>query len=468
MTAHSASACSAPLAACEITDATGGCLVGGEGLATGVSTDTRTLRRGDLFVALRGERFDGHDFLAEAISRGAAGVLVQEAPAEMGEAFVVVVDDTGRALLALAAAYRRAMEVSVVGITGSCGKTSTKEMASHLLGSERRVIAAERSFNNHVGVPLTLFRVDEQTDVALVEIGTTAPGEVAELADVAQPDVALVTMIGRAHLAGLGSLAGVLREKGALLEAVAEQGVAVLNADDPFTPELARRSRAARTLRFGLRAAADITADSLRPTARGVALRIVATEAGQVHAVELPRAGQHDVRNLLAALCIGRALGVELEAMLARVSTLSPVPRRLEPKLAKNGVAILDDTYNANPESLLAALTVLDASTVATARVLVLGDMLELGDDAAAIHAVVGEQLVGRVDRLVTVGSLAAQAGEAFVELTGNAGGWTRFDDVDQVSSVLPELFQSGDLVLFKASRGVALDRAVDALVGSA
>jgi UDP-N-acetylmuramoyl-tripeptide--D-alanyl-D-alanine ligase len=197
-------------------------------------------------------------------------------------------------------------------------------------------------------------------------------------------------------------------------------------------------------------------------------LRIVATEAGQVHAVELPRAGQHDVRNLLAALCIGRALGVELEAMLARVSTLSPVPRRLEPKLAKNGVAILDDTYNANPESLLAALTVLDASTVATARVLVLGDMLELGDDAAAIHAVVGEQLVGRVDRLVTVGSLAAQAGEAFVELTGNAGGWTRFDDVDQVSSVLPELFQSGDLVLFKASRGVALDRAVDALVGSA
>lgn len=452
------------LSATRVARVTGGTLVRGNGVAAGVSTDSRSASKADLFLALRGLRHDGHDFVPDAIRRGAAGVVVEDR-GRVGESwrsdvFVVAVDDTRRALLDLARDHRRALAADVVAITGSCGKTSTKEMAAHLLAGTKACVAAEKSFNNEIGVPLTLFRAGDETELVILELGTNAPGEIERLAGVAAPDIGLITMIGRGHLAGLSSIEGVRREKGALLEAIREDGVAILGADDAAFGELRQRAAGRRILTFGVNREADVRATALRPGRHRVGLTVV--DDSGAYPVELPRLGLHDVRNLLAALCVGKALGCPMSELVARLPSLRYAPRRLEPKQGRREVSVIDDTYNANPDSLLAALAVLDTQEVSGHRVLVLGDMLELGAESEHIHRSLGTQLLRRVDRLVTVGPLAKKVAEAFGELGGAA---RSFDVVAQLMPGLDTMFRPGDLVLFKASRGVGLDRAVDALV---
>ena len=449
----------------------GGRLVGeSRGVAASISTDSRTIEPGALFVALRGERFDGHEHLPGAVKAGAAGLLVEAAPelaapesgAESPGAFVVVVEDTRRALLDLAAAWRRELGTKVIGVTGTCGKTSVKDMLAHATSVERSVVAAERSFNNEIGVPLTLLRARASTELCVVEIGTNAPGEIATLGRVAAPDVAVITKVGRGHLEGLGDVAGVLEEKGSLLDALSDDGVAVLGADDDSFAPLKARAGKRRVIAFGLRSRANFCAEGIRPTSHGLVfeLRVDGESRG---GVELPRQGMHDVANALAAFAAANAVGVPLDEMRERLASLPPVARRLEAKETARGVRILDDSYNANPESLLAALAVLDRGA-ARRRVLVLGDMLELGENSSRIHQDIGAQLVGRIDLLVSVGPLAAECADAFVARDGIA---LRFDDVDQLIAELGGLVAADDLVLFKASRRVALDRAVDWLVAA-
>lgn len=455
-----------------IAECTGGGL-SGSGTAIGVSTDTRTLRSGEVFVALSGDRFDGHDYVRDAIEAGASGVVVARPTppgVDVSQVFVVLVDSTRQALIDLAAYYRKQLRASVAAITGSCGKTTTKEMAAHMLSPFVSLISATRSFNNEIGVPLTLFRARHTTEVCLLEIGTNEPGEVARLARAAAPDIAVVTMIGPAHLAGLGSLEGVFDEKVAILDAIPDRGVAVLPADDPFFPRMRERAfaKGPRTvLSFGFSDAADLRAVDVVPTALGTSFTLHV--GGPLPAcaplrVELPRLGAHNVSNCLAALAVAAALRNEHQAGLADLAAgllaLPPTPGRLDPRPGISGSVILDDSYNANPASLAAALDVLDTYETARKKVLVLGDMLELGPSAESMHVAAGRRAAATVDLLVTVGPLAACAAEAFLDAGGARTAC--FLGVERLLARLPALVGDGDHVLVKGSNGVHLNRVVE------
>ncbi|MEZ5988093.1 MAG: UDP-N-acetylmuramoyl-tripeptide--D-alanyl-D-alanine ligase [Planctomycetota bacterium] len=451
----------------------GGELVGA-GSARGLGTDTRSLRDGELFVALRGERFDGHDHVPAALAAGASGLLVERLPDTLPPGtFAVRVADTRAALGRVAAAWRRSLDLRVAAITGSCGKTTTKEFARQLLAPRLSMVASERSFNNDVGLPLTLLRCRPTTELALVELGTNHPGEIGGLAAIAAPDVAAITRIGRAHLEGLGDIAGVLEEKGSLLDALPAGGTAVLDRDSAHHDALAARALAAvgaagRVLGFGLDPRADLRAEELRREPAGIRfrLRFLRGDAEVAVPMLMPRHGLHDLRNLLCALGLARALGFDPEELVDDCATLSGPPRRLEVRPGPRGSTVLDDSYNANPDSLLAALQVLDTWPGARRRLLVLGDLLELGDAAPAIHRDLGSEVLCRVDALFAVGPLAACAAGAEVE--GRRPAVVLCDDgLDALEPLLAELGED-DVVLVKGSRRLALDRLVDALVAAA
>lgn len=464
---------STPFTAQFVADACGGALRG-SGSARTVTTDTRGDVVDGLFIALRGPTHDGHDYVEAALDAGATGLLVESLPAESTlpeSCFAVVVDDTRRALASLARAWRMRQSATVVAITGSCGKTSTKEMAKWIFGDAREVIASEKSFNNDIGVPLTLLRIQDSTEVVLVEVGTNAPGEIEALTKIASPDIALVTMIGRGHLQGLGDLEGVLREKSAILEHAAPDAVAILNSDDAAYARLVEASGDRRVVSYGITHEAQVRARSLRPVrapgsdGTGIASSFDLEIEGEARgSVTLRRPGSHDVRNLLASIAIGLELEISLDSMLERVALLPPTPRRLEVKQTATGVRVLDDSYNANPESLLAALSVLDRIRDAKRRILVLGDMRELGEQSGALHEELGVAAVGRADIVISVGDLAAIAARAFARASGEDKIVIEFRDVDALIPELPALFGPGDLVLFKGSRAMQLDRAVDAM----
>ncbi len=464
--------------------------VGVPGSARGLSTDTRSIRPGELFLALRGENFDGHEHLLAARDQGAVGFIVEGLPdtdsqagfhlgqddslfEEFEDLFVLVVEDSRRALGDIAGAWRRHLDMKVVGITGSCGKTTTKEMLRQLLGSSYSLVASEKSFNNEIGLPLTLLRCSSRTEVCILELGTNHPGEIARLAEIAAPDIGIITMIGRAHLEGFGDRDGVLREKAALLDALPKGGTAILGCEVHGFGHLVERARRAigeegQVLCFGSLEKARFRASKLRPRDGGVAFDLEYEWEGERYgeSLVLPRPGQHDVRNLLGALAAASVLGTDPKVLLSQVETLVPPPRRLESRLAESGAILLDDSYNANPESLLAALSVLDSWQGVQRRILVLGDMLELGSDSADIHRQLGEGMRDRVDLLITIGPLAAEAARPrLLEERDKAPALTRcFGDALEALPLLQETLRTGDLVLFKASRGIGLDRLVDSL----
>jgi len=462
--------------------------LGAPAAARGLSTDTRTLQAGQLFVALRGDNFDGHDHLQTALEKGAVGLIVEQLPETwkpevLQDVFVLVVEDCRRALGDIAGAWRRHLGMKVVAITGSCGKTTTKEMLRQLLEGHYSLVASQKSFNNDIGLPMTLLRCTSRTEVCILELGTNHKGEIARLAEIAAPDLGILTMIGQAHLEGFGDREGVLREKGALLDALPKGGTAILGCEVHGFGHLVDRARRAigetgDVLCFGSLPKARFQASHLRPmdgpVHASVAFDLEYEWRGQRYheALILPRPGLHDVRNLLAALAAASALGTDPQTLLTQVSSILPPPRRLEAKEARSGAILLDDSYNANPESLLAALSVLDSWQGVQRRILVLGDMLELGPDSARIHAELGEGLLDRVDLLITVGPLAAQAARPRLakesQMRGKLPGESHtrcFQEALQVLPLLQEILHPGDLVLFKASRGVALDRLVDPLL---
>lgn len=468
-----------------------GKLLQGRGMACGISTDSRTLVDGELFVALPGENFDGHDHLPEATRRGASGFLLSRVPRIPLplDCFVILVRDTRRALCALAAAYRRRLSMKVVAITGSCGKTSSKEIVRRILEGQFSIVAAHRSFNNEIGVPLTLFRCTQRTELCVLELGSNNPGEIQTLGKIALPDIALITMVGRSHLAGLASIEGVLHEKASLLDQLRPGGVAILNADSPYFEFLRRRALAdagagRRVLSFGFSEGADFRASTLRPVGchgLSFALSYPGTgypgtdylSAGNSNEtpgpdratanVSLSLPGRHNVKNSLCALAIAYALGQDPSGLIAALASLPFVPRRLEAKQARSGAILLDDSYNANPDSLMAGLAVLDAWSAVRRRFLVLGDMLELGPQGREIHRDLAASLFGRVDQVLTLGALAEETGKAFA--AKKPGTHQSFADANEAMAAVQSMFREGDLVLFKASRRIGLDRVVDALL---
>ena len=425
-----------------------------------VSSDSRDLQPGALFVALRGPHFDGHRFLDAARQAGAVGALVDEPP--QIDLPWIQVDDTRRALGRLAAGWRARHPLPLVAVTGSNGKTTVKEMVAAILAQQGAVLATRGNLNNDIGLPLTLLRLRNEA-FAVLEMGANHPGEITYLGRIARPDLAIITNAGAAHLEGFGDLQGVARAKGEILAALADQGVAVLNADDPHYAlwrELAGRRR---VVSFGLHAPAEVTADPARLetrwTPQGFYMECpVQTPAGGLK-IRLALAGQHNLANALAAIAGALALQLSPSAIGAGLASVRPVAGRLACRLSPTGVRLIDDSYNANPDSVAAAIQVLRSAP--GRRWLALGELAELGPQAQALHARVGEQArAAGIDHLWAVGPLSQAAVAAF------GPGGRHFTDRQALIRALQGALQAGDSLLIKGSRSAAMEQVVWELLG--
>ncbi len=443
----------------------GGTLLGEDALLTRVISDTRQLRRGDLFVALQGEHFDGHDYVQRAASLGAAGALVSRA-VDGGPGQVLAADSL-EALQAYAKSWRQDFDLPLIGVTGSSGKTTTKQMLAAVCAARGPVLATEGNLNNHIGVPLTLLRLRAEHRSAVIEMGANHLGEIALLAGLARPDIGIVTQAGDAHLEGFGSRLGVARGKGELFAALDGRGVAVINRDDTYFDLWRELAGTATVLGFGLSERADVRAENIHGEpehAPAATVFTLITPEGRQR-VELPLPGRHNVLNALAAAAAGVALGLDLEAIAAGLGQVRPVAGRLNWLSTPHGARLLDDSYNANPTSLRAALDLL--AGLPGERWLVLGDMRELGGDAPALHEEAGRsaRALG-IDRLFTVGALAQQAAAGFGAQAFH------FDSADALIEALHEALAAGQAgqvaLLVKGSRSSRMERVVAALTGSA
>ena len=453
----------APFTVQDIVRATQGALVGGD-LAvpvTGISIDSRSLAVGEAFFAIKGHRLDGHVYLGEAAGRGAACLVVHELPDDLPPNVpLVLVHETTKALGRLAAWHRAKFSIPVVAVTGSNGKTTTKELVAAVLGTRWNTLKPAGSFNNQWGLPLTLLGLGPEHGALVVELGTNQPGEIAELAALARPTVGVVTVVAAVHTEFLSSIDGVREEKAGLVRALRADGAAVLNADDSRVASMARETRA-RVVTFGTTAADVRLASAVVDGPAGLAFTL--EHAGRREAVTLAFSGRHNVVNALAAAGAGIALGLPLDEVAAGLAAARPAKGRCVWRKAGE-VRILDDTYNANPDSARAALDTVTAHRGDTRVVAVLGDMLELGAIADDAHREIGRYAVARgVDVLVGLGRHARALLEtARAEGIGEAHHTETFEDT--VAFLLKKL-APGDLVLVKGSRGMRMERIVDALV---
>ncbi|KAF1686037.1 UDP-N-acetylmuramoylalanyl-D-glutamyl-2, 6-diaminopimelate--D-alanyl-D-alanine ligase [Pseudoxanthomonas broegbernensis] len=456
----------------------GGELHGEDVAVDAIVHDTRALAAGGLYVALRGERFDGHDFAAEAVARGAVALLV-ERPLQV-EAPQVVVADSQRALAGIAAGLQRDRPARVVAITGSNGKTTVKALVLSILQRAGKAYANPGNRNNEIGLPLAVIDAPEDADFAVYEMGAGKPGDIAYLAAVAPPHVALVNNVAAAHLERMGSLLGVARTKGAIYQALGEGGVAVVNADDAFGAWFEQEAIGAadggrRVLRFGLESGAEVSARDIRAAGDGSRFVLVAPQGEAEVALALP--GRHNLRNALAAAAIALACEVPLAVIAAGLAQARPVPGRQVAHALAGGIQLVDDSYNANPGSLAAAIQTLAAC--GGEGWLVLGDMRELGPDAEALHAQAGRHArEAGLSRLYALGPLSAAAAGAFgeggrvfashAELAAalradiGAAGSREAKGQAQVDGGVPRPLPT---VLVKGSRGSAMDRIVNALL---
>ncbi|WP_313213142.1 UDP-N-acetylmuramoyl-tripeptide--D-alanyl-D-alanine ligase [Stenotrophomonas acidaminiphila] len=437
----------------------GGELHGEDASIDAIGNDSRTLAPGSLYLALRGERFDGHDFAAGAVDNGASALLVERLlPLDVPQ---VVVADAERALARIATAMQRDRATRVFAITGSNGKTSVKTLLLAILQhvamvEGRQVYATPGNRNNEIGMPLAVIDAPEDADFAIYEMGTGKPGDIAYLTAIAAPDVALVNNVAPAHLERMGSLLEIANTKAAVYDDLREGGVAVVNADDAFAPFFAERAGAHRVLRFGLEASADVTASAIVLAEAGSRFRLHAPQGEAEVALQLP--GRHNVLNALAAASLALAAGIALPRVAEGLQQARPVAGRQVAHALPGGAVLVDDSYNANPGSLAAAIAALAAAS--EEGWLVLGDMRELGPDAQALHAQSGTRArEAGLKRLYALGPLSAAAAAAFGE------GGRHFDSHAALAAALEADLHAGVRCLVKGSRGSAMDKIVTALL---
>jgi UDP-N-acetylmuramoyl-tripeptide--D-alanyl-D-alanine ligase len=447
----------------DVVRGTGGALVGGDlGVRTaGVSIDSRALGVGDVFFAIRGHHLDGHAYLGDAAARGASCLVVHALPDDLPSSVaIVLVDDTTRALGRLAAYHRTRFTLPVAAVTGSNGKTTTKELMAAVLGALGPVLKPESSFNNQWGLPLTLLRLRAEHRAVALELGANQPGEIATLAGISRPTVGVVTVVSSAHTEFFGSLDGVQEEKSALVRAIPPEGTVVLNADDPRVLAMRERARG-RVLTFSAGGPADVRAVGPVEGAMGIGFTI---EVGGVRRPVATRfAGRHNVTNVLAAAGVGLAVGLDADRIVAGLAAARPAKGRCVWRPA-GPLRILDDTYNANPESVKAALALLVEAADARHRVVVLGDMLELGAIAEGAHRDVGRAVAAaRARELVGMGRESRAAVEA-ARQAGLVESHHTMTFEDTVAVLLKRL-APGDAILVKGSRGMRMERVVDALI---
>lgn len=427
--------------------------IGADVAVRGVCIDSRKVQAGDLFVAIPGERVDGHDFIDDAIARGAAAAMVTrrvDAPIPL-----VQVQDATLALGDLASAARAQHRVRVVGITGSNGKTTVKTLAASILSRHGRTHVNAGNYNNELGLPLTLLAMPEDTEYAVLEMGAGKPGDIAYLAAIARPDIGLITSIAPAHLERMGSIEGVAETKGALYQSLPSDGVAIINADDAFAPFFGGLAGSRAVLRFGLDHPAEVRAEILEQRLDGSRFRLC-TPHGAAEVV-LPLAGRHNIANALAAAAVGVALEVPLDTIVQGLEQVPGVAGRLHFERMPGDWILIDDSYNANPGSVGAAIDTL--ALARGERWLVLGDMAELGAGASALHADIGRAARAKgIEHLFAAGPLALAAVQAF------GTGAEHFADKDALVAAIAPRLHSGVTCLVKGSRSAGMEQVVAGL----
>jgi UDP-N-acetylmuramoyl-tripeptide--D-alanyl-D-alanine ligase len=426
--------------------------------------DSRGIAQGDFFVAIRGERFDGHDFVAQAFEAGAGGALVDRAvPAPEGR-LVIEAGDTTRALQAIARDVRRRSGARVVAITGSAGKTTTKEVCAELLSARYEVFRNKGNLNNHIGLPLSLLELRAGPEVAVVELGMNHPGEIRTLVGIAEPEVRVWTNVGDAHIGFFDSADAIADAKAEILEGAAADGVLVANADDARI--MSRVSRfAGRTITFGIDREADVRASAVEARGLDGVTAVVSTPAGGF-SLESPLLGLGNLSNVLAATAVSVTLEVPLEDIAARIRRLAPAHHRGELLRLPGGVTLIDDSYNSSPAALKRSLEIVGAACGSARKVAVLGEMLELGGHAARLHRECGA-VASRagLDLLVVVGpAAAADLASAARDAGMPAASVIHVQDRDAAAAETLRLVRPGDLVLVKGSRGIGLDLVVERL----
>jgi len=450
-----------PLSILQIAELSGAKLEQGDGKISieRISTDSRTIKEGELFVALLGENFDGHKFVEATAKAGAAGAIVDlnwkgKVPTKFA---VIRGQDTLLAYQNLAANYRKSLSIKVLAITGSNGKTSTKDFAASVLARKFRVAKTQGNFNNHVGLPRTILEVTSQDEIAVWEIGMNHPGEVASLAKIAAPDAAIITNVGVAHIEFMGTREAIAKEKGALAEAVGAEGTVILNADDLFSTDIAGRT-GARVIFAGTKDG-SIRAIDIQQSADGSEFTIL--EGAHQCRAQLPVPGIHMVQNALLAVAAGRAFGLSLEEAAAGLASAPLTKARLQIKEI-NGVHFLDDSYNANPDSMKAALQTLVELDIDGKRIAVLGEMRELGEETKRGHEEVGEAAAAfGIDQLIGIGEMGAviaRAAEKAGLQKSQAVGST-----SEAAELLLNIAAPGDLVLIKGSRLARTENVIEA-----
>jgi UDP-N-acetylmuramoyl-tripeptide--D-alanyl-D-alanine ligase len=440
----------------QLAQATNGRVIGRDVEINGVSTDTRTVAEGQLFIALSGERFDAHDFLDQALATGAAALLVADESKVPAGASAVVVDDTRLALGRFAAAWRAQFTLPVIAVTGSNGKTTTKEMVASILKAAfgAAVLSTRGNLNNDIGLPLTLLGLRLSHRAAVIEMGMNHPGEIAYLAPIGAPTVALVTNAQRAHLEGMGDMDEVAREKGSIFAGLQANGIAVINADDVYA-EFWRSMAGPHTVRtFGIDHAADVRG-AVRQHGLETRIELLAPEGQAEIMLRIP--GRHNARNAVAAAAACLAAGVPMSAVIAGLGAFSGVKGRLQRRAGKQGAELLDDTYNANPDSVRAGIDVL-AATIGR-KLLVLGDMGEIGEASGQYHDEIGGYAKSQgIDRMFALGDASQQAVRNFGE------GARHFCNIEKLIAAVNKELGPETTVLVKGSRFMKMERVVDAL----
>lgn len=428
---------------------------------TGVSTDTRTLHPGDLFIALPGPRADGHDFIADAFRRGAVAALAARPVDSLPQTAVVIeVSDTLKSLGRVAAAYRRTLDLEVVGVTGSVGKTTTTKMCAAVLSTRYRVAQTKEDWNAEIGVPLAVLSLAPDHEVAVIEMAMRGLGQIADLVKIARPSIGIVTTIGESHLELLGSLENIAKAKGELVAGLPDGGTAILNADDPVARGLADQARG-RVLTFGLSPAADVRGSDLRMDGGGMTFLI--TALGRTVEAHLRTWGGHNVMNALAAAAAAIALDLDLDDVASGLEEYVPPKMRLQP-VRLGEVLIINDAYNASPASMRAAFEVLLALGTSRRRLAMLGEMRELGDASESLHRDVGAAAAGAVELLITVGSGARAIAEGALEAGLSPGHVHHTSTNEEAAATLKMVMRPGDVILVKGSRAMEMEKIVEAL----
>ncbi len=441
----------------EAAKATQATFLGADVTFTSVGTDSRNVAKGQLFVALKGDNFDGHSFAAQAIAQGAAAVLISDKNLNVHPA--ILVDDTCQSLGELAAYWRSKFDIPLAAVTGSNGKTTVKEMLASILRAECKqsdeVLATVGNLNNHIGLPLTLLKLNAQHRYAVAEMGMNHTGEISYLSNIGKPTVALINNAGNAHIGELGSFEAIARAKGEIFDGLAADGTAMINADDVFAPLWLGLAGQRKTMTFGLKNKADVTAQyQLHASASDIE---ITTLVGTVK-ISLPTPGLHNVMNALAATAAALAMGATLQAVATGLESYAGVKGRLQQKAGLNGAVVIDDTYNANPMSMKVAIDVLMA--MPGEKILVLGDMGELGDNAAEMHAEIGAYAkASGLNALYLLGEMSTETSNAFGESARH------YSTPQALTADLVKQMKQGVNVLVKGSRFMAMERVVNEIV---